>query len=74
MPFAGCVFSWKEFSMLVLSRRAGEVIRIGDDIRIMIVRTGPLSVRVGIQAPRDLNILREELKPKEENEAKNEVS
>jgi len=60
--------------MLVLSRRAGEVIRIGDDIRIMIVRTGPLSVRVGIQAPRDLNILREELKPKEESEVKNEVS
>lgn len=60
--------------MLVLSRRAGEVIRIGDDIRIMIVRTGPLSVRVGIQAPLDLNIVREELKSKEESESKNEVS
>ncbi len=47
--------------MLVLSRRVEEVIMIGDEIEIMIVRIGPSSVRVGIKAPRELNIVRKEL-------------
>jgi carbon storage regulator len=47
--------------MLVLSRRQEEVIVIGEDIEIMIVRIGPNSVRVGIKAPRDFNIVRKEL-------------
>jgi carbon storage regulator len=47
--------------MLVLSRRVEEVILIGDEIEIMIVRIGPNSVRVGIKAPRELNIVRKEL-------------
>ena len=60
--------------MLVLSRRKDEVIQIGDDIRIMIVRIGPNSVRVGIEAPRELNVVREELVIDKEKEAGNEVS
>ncbi|MCL4112082.1 UNVERIFIED_CONTAM: hypothetical protein GTU68_015716 [Idotea baltica] len=47
--------------MLVLSRKAGERIRVGDDIVVTIVRVGPNSVRVGIEAPREMNIVREEL-------------
>jgi carbon storage regulator len=47
--------------MLVLSRKTGERIRIGNDVRITIVRIGPNSVRVGIEAPGSTNILREEL-------------
>ena len=47
--------------MLVLSRKPGERIRVGEDIRITIIRIGPNSVRVGIDAPHDLNIVREEL-------------
>ena len=47
--------------MLVLSRKPGERILIGDDIAITIVRIGPNNVRVGIEAPRELNIVREEL-------------
>ena len=47
--------------MLVLSRKAGERLLIGDDIAITIVRIGPNSVRIGIEAPRDMNIVREEL-------------
>lgn len=60
--------------MLVLSRRKSEVIRIGDDIRIMIIRIGPNSVRVGIDAPRSMNVVREELVIDKEKEAGNEVS
>lgn len=60
--------------MLVLSRRKSEVIRIGEDIRIMIVRIGPNSVRVGIDAPRNLNVVREELVTDKQKEDGNAVS
>jgi len=46
--------------MLVLSRKAGESIRIGDDIKIHIVKTGD-KVRIGIDAPRSVNVVRTEL-------------
>ena len=47
--------------MLVLSRKTSERIRIGDDVAITIVRIGPNSVRIGIEAPKSMNIVREEL-------------
>lgn len=47
--------------MLVLSRKPGEKILIGDDVTVTIVRIGPNTVRVGIEAPRWMNIAREEL-------------
>ncbi|QDU10214.1 carbon storage regulator [Gimesia aquarii] len=47
--------------MLVLSRKPGERIRIGDDVTLTIVRIGPNSVRLGIDAPRSMSIVREEL-------------
>ena len=47
--------------MLILSRRSGEAIRIGKDIRIVVVQLGGGKVRLGIDGPRDLRILREEL-------------
>ncbi len=46
--------------MLVLSRKSGETIKIGDDIFITIVRIGSNTVRVGITAPRDAKVLRGE--------------
>ena len=47
--------------MLVLSRREGEKIIIGDSITITIVRTSGDKVRVGIEAPDDILVLRGEL-------------
>ncbi len=47
--------------MLVLSRKPGEKILIGENVTITIVRIGPNTVRLGIEAPRDMNIVREEL-------------
>jgi carbon storage regulator len=47
--------------MLVLSRKPGEKILIGDNVTITIVRIGPNTVRLGIDAPRDMNIVRDEL-------------
>jgi carbon storage regulator len=47
--------------MLVLSRKPGERILIGDKIAITVVRIAPGIVRIGVEAPNELPILREEL-------------
>ena len=47
--------------MLQLSRKAGETIVIGDDIRITVMQVAGGSVRVGIEAPRSVPVYREEL-------------
>ncbi|WP_353661284.1 carbon storage regulator CsrA [Hydrogenimonas sp. SS33] len=47
--------------MLVLTRKTDEAIRIGDDIVVKIVSIDKNSVRIGIEAPADVPILREEL-------------
>lgn len=47
--------------MLVLTRKPDEGILIGDNIKITIVRIGPNTVRIGIEAPKHMNIRREEL-------------
>jgi len=51
----------KGLGMLVLSRKKLEQIAIGDDIVITITETRQHSVRIGIEAPRHLKILRREL-------------
>jgi len=47
--------------MLVLSRREGESIVIGNDIVITVVEVKGGQVRVGIKAPRDVQVHREEI-------------
>ena len=47
--------------MLVLSRKIGERILIGHEVVITVVRIGPNAVRLGIAAPKEMNIVREEL-------------
>jgi len=55
--------------MLVLTRKSGESINIGDDITITIVEIKGNSIRLGINAPAKLRIYRKELyeKIKQEN-------
>ena len=48
--------------MLVLTRKIGEIITIDGDIKIQIVQVRGQQVRVGIEAPRDKKIQREELR------------
>ena len=47
--------------MLVLSRRVGESVMIGDDVVLTIVEVRGDIVRVGIDAPRDVKVHREEV-------------
>ncbi len=47
--------------MLVLSRKFGQKFRIGDDVQITIVKVDRHSVRIGVEAPAEVGIFREEL-------------
>lgn len=47
--------------MLILTRRIGENVVIGDDIVISIVEVRGDAVRIGIQAPRSVSVHREEV-------------
>lgn len=47
--------------MLVLSRLKGKTIRIGDDITVTVLDTRQGSVRLGITAPKDVPVHREEV-------------
>ncbi len=46
--------------MLVLRRRAGETIAIGDEIEIEVIEISRTRVKLGIRAPRELRVLRGE--------------
>ncbi|HEV2972812.1 MAG TPA: carbon storage regulator [Pirellulales bacterium] len=47
--------------MLVLSRKQSERIKVGDSIVVTVVRVSGDKVRLGIEAPADMIVLREEL-------------
>ncbi len=47
--------------MLVLSRKLGQTFHIGDDVRITIVKIDRNSVRIGIHAPDEIPVQREEI-------------
>ena len=47
--------------MLIITRRAGERIMVGDDIVVEVMEIVGNSVRVGIQAPRSVPVYREEI-------------
>jgi len=54
--------------MLVLSRKTGEKIKIGKDIVVSVVKVEGTTVRIGIEAPKQVNILRMEVFEKIQNE------
>ncbi|HET6483155.1 MAG TPA: carbon storage regulator CsrA [Actinoplanes sp.] len=47
--------------MLVLTRRSGESVMIGDDVVITVLEARGDVIRLGIQAPRDVQVHREEV-------------
>jgi carbon storage regulator len=57
--------------VLIITRKAGEKIMLGDDVVIHVMEIVGSSVRVGIQAPRSLPVYREEIwnAVREENQA-----
>jgi carbon storage regulator len=47
--------------MLILSRRPGESLTIGDDVVVTVVGISGNQIRLGITAPREVRVLREEI-------------
>jgi carbon storage regulator len=47
--------------MLVVSRKVGERVLIGDAITVTVIKVGSGGVRIGIQAPKEMAVVREEL-------------
>ncbi len=47
--------------MLVLSRRLGETVMIGDDIKLTVLGINGNQVRIGIAAPKEISVHREEV-------------
>ena len=47
--------------MLILTRRAGETLVIGDDVTITVLETKGNQIRIGIDAPKEVSVHREEI-------------
>lgn len=54
--------------MLVISRKIGQTVRIGQDVEIEVTRISDHKVRLAIDAPKTMKILRGELEPHEESD------
>ena len=61
MPDTSQVWRAPAMAMLVLSRKVGERILIGDRIAVTVVRITGGGVRLGIEAPSEMAVIREEL-------------
>ena len=48
-------------SMLILTRRIGETINIGDEVQVTVVRIDRQQIRIGITAPKEVTVYREEI-------------
>lgn len=47
--------------MLVLSRKVGESIRIGNNVKVTVVKIMGNRIRIGVEAPKDVRISREDI-------------
>ena len=57
--------------MLVLTRKVGESVLIGDGIKVSILAVKGNQVRVGIDAPKDVSVHREEVRARLQDETQN---
>lgn len=51
----------KELVMLILTRRVGETLMVGDDVTVTVLGVKGNQVRIGVNAPKDISVHREEI-------------
>lgn len=54
--------------MLILTRKIGETLLLGNDIEVQVMSASEGRVKLGIRAPRNMNVLRKELRDKLEDQ------
>ena len=54
--------------MLILTRRTGESVRIGDNVEVTVMAVNGSQVRIGIKAPRNIAVDREEIAERKQRE------
>jgi carbon storage regulator len=59
--------------MLILTRRAGESLRIGDDVEVTVMAVNGAQVRIGIKAPINISVDREEVAERKRREKDNSL-
>ena len=59
--------------MLILTRRAGESLRIGDDVEVTVMAVNGSQVRIGIKAPINVSVDREEVAERKRREKEHHV-
>ena len=60
--------------MLILTRRVGETLVIGDDVTVTVLGVRGNQVRLGVNAPQDITVHREEIYQRIQNEKSGEIS
>jgi carbon storage regulator len=56
-----CYSLWKETTMLILTRRVGETLCIGNDVTVTVLSIQGNHVRLGTRAPKEIAVHREEV-------------
>jgi carbon storage regulator len=68
LPTGKRFFSCLNKAMLILTRRAGESLRIGDDVEVTVMAVNGSQVRIGIKAPINISVDREEVAERKRGE------